>query len=106
MESEIIRHSISDGALKYLQHMFWSKYDFFLLGTLNLRGRCFQIFLNKRKWSFYTGAILLYQQFIHLTQITLRPITAFEYSAACLPFIFSYFLFLFRLQYCGKLGEF
>ena len=62
-----------------------------------LRGRCFQKPILVWKFScisknghFCQGAILLYKQFIHLTQITLRPQhTVFEYSAACLSFIFE-----------------
>ena len=52
-------------------------------------------------------AILLCEQFIHLTHFILRPNTqpAFEHSAACLPVVLGYFLVLFRLQYCGTLGE-
>ena len=38
-------------------------------------------------WRRIPLAILLYEQFIHLTQITLRPKTAFEHLAACLSVV-------------------
>ena len=47
-------------------------------------------------WTIYTS---------HTDHFTPKH-TAFEHSAACLSVVFSYFLVLFRLQYCGILGEF
>ena len=52
-------------------------------------------------------AILLYGQFIHLTKITLRPnIQLFSAQQHAYQSFLSYFLVLFRLQYCGILAEF
>ena len=51
--------------------------------------------------------LLLYEQFIHLTKITLRHNTQFlsNQQHAYQSFL-SHVLVLFRLQYCGILGEF
>ena len=51
-------------------------------------------------------AILLYEQFIHLRQIILRPNTQLLSTRqhAYQSFL-SYFLVLYRLQYCDTLGE-
>ena len=52
-------------------------------------------------------AILLYGQFIHLTQITFRPnIQLLSTQQHAYQSFLSYFLVLFRLQYCDILGEF
>ena len=58
-------------------------------------------------WGQIPLAIVLYEQFIHLIQITLHPniqlLSAWQHAYKS---FFSYFLVLFRLQYCGILGEF
>ena len=53
------------------------------------------------------SAILLYEQVIHLTQLTLRPNTQLlrNWQHAYQSFL-SHFLVLFPLQFCGILGEF
>ena len=51
-------------------------------------------------------AILLYEQFIHLTQITLRPNIQLLSTQHAYQLFLSYFLVLFCLQYCDTLGEF
>ena len=83
-----------------------------------LRRCCFQrLFLvstfpsiNKTailSWRRIRLAILLYGQFIHLTQITLRPLIQLSSTQQhAYQSLFSYFLVLFRLQYSGILGEF
>ena len=66
-----------------------------------------KIFLCKQKWSFCQGAILFYEQFIHLTQINLRPNKQFlSTQQHAFHSFLSYFLVLFRLQYYGILGEY
>ena len=68
-------------------------------------------FVYKQKWLSYHEkrkhlAILLYEQFIHLTQITLRPnIQLLSTQQHAYQLFFSYFLVLFCLQYCDTLGE-
>ena len=67
-------------------------------------------FLYKQKWLFYHGAgylwLLLYEQFVHPTQITLRPnIQLLNTQQHAYQAFLSYFLVLFRLQYCDTLGE-
>ena len=58
-------------------------------------------------WRQLSVAILLYGQFIHLSQITLRPnIQLLSTQQHAYRSFSSYFLVLFRLQYCGILGEF
>ena len=58
-------------------------------------------------WRWIPLAILLYEQFIHLTQITLRPnIQLLGTQQHAYQSFLSYLLVLFRLQYCGILGEF
>ena len=48
------------------------------------------------------GYILLYEQFIHLTQIILGP----SNRQHAYQLFLSHFLVLFHLQYCGILDEF
>ena len=69
-------------------------------------------FLCKQKMAIFSWrriplVILLYGQFIHLTQIALHPNTQLlsTQQHAYQSFL-SYFLVLFRLQFCGILGEF
>ena len=58
-------------------------------------------------WRRIPLAILMYEQFIHLTQITLRPnIQLLSTQRHAYQSFLSYFLVLFRLQYCGILSEF
>ena len=67
--------------------------------------------INKKmtilSWRRIPLAVLLCEQFIHLTQITLCPnIQLFTPKQHANQLIFSYFLVVFRLQYCGILSEF
>ena len=51
-------------------------------------------------------AIFLYEQFIHLTQVNLFPSTQLLRNRQhTYQSFLSHFLVLFRLQYCGILGE-
>ena len=72
---------------------------------------CMNFFLHKQKWLFYHGSgynltILLYEQFIQITQTTLRANKQLlsTQQHAYQSFL-SYFLVLFRLQYCDTLAE-
>ena len=57
-------------------------------------------------WSWIPLAILLYEQFIHLTKITLRPnIHLLSTQQHAYQSFLSYIMVLFRLQYCATLGE-
>ena len=72
---------------------------------------CMNFFLYKQKCFCVMEtdplAVLLYEQFIHLTQITLRPnIQILSTLQPAYQSFLGYFLVLFRLQYCGTLGEF
>ena len=52
-------------------------------------------------------AILIFEQFIHYTKIILRPnIQLLSTQRHAYQKFFSYFLVLFRLQYCDTLNEF
>ena len=72
---------------------------------------CMHFFLYKQKmailsWKRKHLAIFLYEKFIHLTQITLRPnIQRLSTPQHAYQSFLSYFLVLFCLQYCDTLVE-
>ena len=88
------------------------RYGFLVKGMLLSKAlACMKCFLYKHKMAILSYrriplAILLCEQFIHLTQITLRPNKQLLSSLqnANQSFL-SYFLVLFGLQYCYTLGE-
>ena len=67
---------------------------------------CINFFLYKQKWLFYHGDEYLWPIYISQTDHFSPQHTVLSTQQHAYQSFLSHFLVLFRLQYCGILGEF